>query len=222
MKSGSPSSPSIQPVILFGGGGHGRVVIDVAREAAVEVKLVLDTQPSCSELAGIPVLPANTFDWGALGRFQFLVAIGDNQARSMVYNELLDRGGIPFTLIHPGSIISRDALIGRGSLVMPGVVVNTGTRVGQNSILNTDCSVDHDCLVGDDVHVCPGCRLAGSVEIGAGTMLGIGASLIPGIRIGRRCVVGAGSVVVRDLPDFALAYGNPARLRRGAIRDKYL
>jgi sugar O-acyltransferase (sialic acid O-acetyltransferase NeuD family) len=199
--------------ILFGCGGHGRVVADIAREADFAVDLILDSQPSCAELAGIPVFSSAAFDWETLGRFQFLVAIGDNQARSRVYQELLSRGGLPITLRHPGSIVSRGAWIGPGSVVLPGVVVNTGARVGQNTILNTGCSVDHDCVVGDDVHVAPGCHLAGSVEVGAGTLLGIGSCVIPGVRIGRQCVVGAGSVVVRDLPDFAVAYGNPARIQ---------
>jgi sugar O-acyltransferase (sialic acid O-acetyltransferase NeuD family) len=199
--------------ILFGCGGHGRVVADVACEGDFAVDLILDSQPSCLELAGIPVFSSAAFDWLTLGTFQFLVAIGDNQVRSRVYQELLGRGGIPFTLMHPGSIVSRGAAIGLGSVVMPGVVVNTGARVGQNTILNTCCSVDHDCVIGDAVHVAPGCRLAGSVEIGDGTLIGIGSCLIPGVRIGRQCVVGAGSVVVRDLPDFAVAYGNPARIQ---------
>jgi sugar O-acyltransferase (sialic acid O-acetyltransferase NeuD family) len=199
--------------ILFGCGGHGRVVADVAREANVAVDLILDSQPSCTELEGIPVLSAGDFDWETLGRFQFLVAIGDNEVRARVYQELLNREGIPRSFIHPGAFVSKGAFIGPGSVIMAGVVVNTGARIGQNSILNTGCSVDHDCVVGDNAHVCPGCHLAGSVQIGAGTLLGIGTSVIPGIRIGRQCVVGAGSVVVRDLPDFAVVYGNPARIQ---------
>jgi len=44
--------------------------------------------------------------------------------------------------------------------------------------------------------------------------VGIGSVATPGVRIGRACVIGAGSVVVRDVPDGAVAYGVPARLRR--------
>jgi maltose O-acetyltransferase len=42
-------------------------------------------------------------------------------------------------------------------------------------------------------------------------MIGTGSAIIPGIKIGAMVIVGAGSVVVRDLPDGALAFGNPAR-----------
>jgi sugar O-acyltransferase (sialic acid O-acetyltransferase NeuD family) len=203
---------------FFGCGAHGRVVADIACEVGFAVDLILDSQPSCTELAGIPVYSAGEFDWETLGKFRFLVAIGDNQIRARVYQELLNRGGIPQSLIHPKAVVSKGASIGPGSVIKAGVIVDTGARIGQNSILNTGCSVGHDCVVGDDVHVAPGCRLAGAVEIGAGTLLGIGTSVIPGVRIGRRCVVGAGSVVVRDLPDFALAYGNPARIQDRALR----
>jgi carbonic anhydrase/acetyltransferase-like protein (isoleucine patch superfamily) len=52
------------------------------------------------------------------------------------------------------------------------------------------------------------------VSIGAGSWLGHGAIVLPGARIGRHVVVGAGSVVTGTLPDFSVAVGNPARVVR--------
>jgi acetyltransferase-like isoleucine patch superfamily enzyme len=52
------------------------------------------------------------------------------------------------------------------------------------------------------------------VTIGAASWLGHGAIVLPGSTIGRHVVVGAGSVVTGDLPDFCVAVGNPARVIR--------
>lgn len=54
------------------------------------------------------------------------------------------------------------------------------------------------------------------VRIGADCWIGMGACILPGVRIGDRVVVGAGSVVTHDLPDGCLAVGNPARVVRQA------
>jgi maltose O-acetyltransferase len=51
------------------------------------------------------------------------------------------------------------------------------------------------------------------VTVGARTLIGLGAVVLPGIVIGSDCIIGAGSVVVRDVPDGATVYGNPARPR---------
>jgi maltose O-acetyltransferase len=53
-----------------------------------------------------------------------------------------------------------------------------------------------------------------SVEIGSDVWVGGGAIICPGVRIGSRCVVGAGSVVTRDLPEGVVAAGNPCRVIR--------
>lgn len=50
------------------------------------------------------------------------------------------------------------------------------------------------------------------VHIGAGTFVGTRATILPNVRIGRGCVIGAGAVVTKDVPDFSIAVGSPARV----------
>jgi len=57
------------------------------------------------------------------------------------------------------------------------------------------------------------------VQIGSDVWVGAGALILPGVRIGSRTVIGAGSVVARDIPDDVLAVGNPCRVVR-SIKDE--
>jgi maltose O-acetyltransferase len=57
---------------------------------------------------------------------------------------------------------------------------------------------------------------SGHVTIGPDCWIGMGVSILPGVKIGEGCVIGAGSVVAKDLPDFSIAVGNPAKV----IRDR--
>ncbi len=86
--------------------------------------------------------------------------------------------------------------------------------VGKHCIINSNASVDHDCILEDFVHISPNATLCGGVFVGKCSHIGAGAVIIPGKRIGKNAIVGAGAVVISDIPDNAVAVGNPARVIR--------
>ena len=203
-----------EPFIIFGAGGHGKVVADAARAAGIVVSWAVDDRAGICDLVGCPVIDTQHLEWRKLDRFRFLVAVGDNAARARIVQQLWAKGGRPLSVVHPSAVIAPSVRLGTGTLVCAGAVLNPDVEIGENVIVNTSASVDHDCVVGANVHICPGVRLAGGVVIGSGSMLGLGVVVLPGVTIGEGCVVGAGSVVNRSLPPHVVAYGNPARVRR--------
>ena len=114
----------------------------------------------------------------------------------------------------PGANLSPTARVGAGTILMPGATVNVESEIGDLVIINSNASVDHDGVVGCAAHIGPGAALAGEVTVGDRSFIATGSSVIPRRRIGADVVVGAGSVVVRDIPDGVVVYGNPARVRR--------
>jgi acetyltransferase EpsM len=148
------------------------------------------------------------------GISNLIVGVGDNTAR-LSLAELARREGFRLaTTIHPGAIIARDVTVADGSVVAAGVVVNPGASIGESVILNTCASIDHECRIADGAHISPGVRLAGGVSIGRAAWVGIGATVVPRVAIGAHSVIGAGSVVLHDVPDGCTAYGVPATIIR--------
>ena len=89
--------------------------------------------------------------------------------------------------------------------------------------MNTNASVDHDNRLGSFSSVAPRVATGGNVTVGEFAAIGIGATVLQGRRIGQHAVVGAGSVVTRDIPDFTVAYGIPAKpIRTRTPGEKYL
>src|ERR1022692_1044177 len=183
-------------LIIYGAGGHGRVVVDAALAAGWTIQSWIDDHPPSLTQWDISIVASKDVVWGTLTSRKFIVAIGDNRIRADVYRRLCELGLIPALVIHPSAVISHFARIGEGTMVAADVVVNPVASIGENCILNTGCSVDHDCRMGPHAHLCPGVRLAGMVVVGAGTTIGTGA------------------VVTTNLPPKAVAYGNPARIVR--------
>jgi len=115
------------------------------------------------------------------------------------------------SLRHRTAYVDDTAEVGAGTQVMPMAVVHTFARVGDYTILNTSSVVEHDCQIGNGVHVMPGATLTGSVQVEDFASIGSNATLLPGVRVGRSAIVGAGAVVTRDVADYALVMGVPAR-----------
>jgi sugar O-acyltransferase (sialic acid O-acetyltransferase NeuD family) len=201
--------------IIYGAGGHGLVLLDIAEESGLRIDYFVDDRP-LNDIQGVKVISPTKLE--TIGEFIFVVGIGHNQTRARLYSHFI-RLTTAFNLVHPFSAVSKRATLGKGVVVAPGAVVNTGARIGDNVILNTGCSVDHECVIEANCHICPGVHLAGNVSVGAGTMIGTGTSVIPGIQIGSNSVIGAGSAVVRDIPSNCTAFGSPAEIKTKAISN---
>ena len=173
----------------------------------------LDDDPALidSQIMGLPIL-GKTERVFELDFDAAIVGLGDNGLRRVFYERLRARG-VPLTnAIHPTAVIAKDVQLGSGLAVAANVVVNPGSRIGDNVILNTACTVDHDCIIEEHVHIAPGAHLCGGVRVGRGTLIGVGACVIPYKTIGAEVIVGGGAVVTKDLPDRVTAVGIPARI----------
>jgi sugar O-acyltransferase (sialic acid O-acetyltransferase NeuD family) len=191
-------------VYLYGASGHAKVVIDIARKAYYDIPFLIDDNPEVHELAGLQVIHS------AEGLSPIIVTIGDCQARKRIVEKLGERDYL--SVIHPSAIKADSVKLGHGTVVMAGAMLNPYASVGNHCIINTGASIDHDSIIHDFVHIAPHCTLCGGVEIGEGTWVGAGSTIIQGVHVGKECFIGAGAVVVKDIPDGSLCYGNPARV----------
>ncbi len=201
-------------IYLYGGGGHGKVVLDIIRaaygDAAVAGIFDDDPQKRGTEFYGSRIIgPIDAFD-SAIG--QMIIAIGSNTIRRDKAERYKGRAERYATLIHPSVVVAASAVIGAGTVVMPGCAITAGARIGRHCIINTSATVEHDCVVGDYSHIAPGTVLTGAVQIGESTLVGSNSTVVPGIKIGNYCLISAGSVVTRHVPDNAIVRGNPARV----------
>ncbi len=211
----------MQPIIIFGAGGHGRVVLDILlQQQQFEPVGFLDNNPDLTQrhVDGVRVL-------GNLSRLPELrregvrhavVAIGDNGIRRKIARILEQSGFELVNAIHPSAQIASTATLGRGVVIATGANICAHVQVGDYAILNSGCIVDHESMIGTATHVCPGVRLAGHVVVESGAFVGIGATVIQNVRIGMDATVGAGAVVIRDVDALTTVVGVPARVTRSA------
>ena len=149
-----------------------------------------------------------------LGEFSVLITVDRKGIRQQLI-EQVRQAGLPLAnILHPSAVISPSARLSGGILIAPGVIIGPGASIGNHVIINSAATIDHDSIVQDDVIISPGVHLAGYVTVKSGTFIGIGACSVPGVTIGVNCTIGAGAVIISDIPDNVVAAGVPAKVIR--------
>jgi sugar O-acyltransferase (sialic acid O-acetyltransferase NeuD family) len=208
-------------ILIWGAGGHAKVVADVARACGWEIAGHADSAPDqmqqIAEPGGARVIVTEPDLLRLLASDQplpgdataLVLAFGDNRMRNR-HSAKVPESLLP-VLVHPTAEISPSVTIGAGTVIMPRAVINASSTIGRACIINTGAIIEHDCVIGDAAHISPGAILLGGVHVGNESWVGARAVVRTGISIGADCMVGMGAVVVREVPDHVTVVGNPAR-----------
>jgi UDP-perosamine 4-acetyltransferase len=199
--------------------GQAHLVLDLLAETAEHrVVAFLDETPALAgtTVHGIPVVGApsdlqRAVDMGAEGG---MVSIGSGVARQRIADIIRSAGLALPTLIHPRAAVAPSATIGEGCFVGALAVVNSGAIVEDLALLSPTAFVGHHAVVGTAASMAPGARMGGRSSVGRRSFIGLGANVLPDRRVGDDVVIGAGSVVVRDVASGTSAIGVPASVMR--------
>lgn len=208
---------SRQRVLVYGAGGHGKVVIDILeRDDRYEITGIIDDDPGLkgTDFCSYEILGGQGDLLHLRLDSQLILAIGDNHVRRRLAAALESLGFQFARALHPSSTLARDVTLGQGAVVAAHGVVNSATTIGEHVIINTGATVDHDCTIGNFSHISPGAHLGGNIELGQLVHVGLGASIVNNVTIGIGSIIGAGAAVVEDIPPNVVAAGVPARIIR--------
>ena len=197
-------------VVIIGASGHGKVIADIIVNSDDKVLGFLDDADDVQgkKIIGFPVL-GKIADYDNYKDCEFVIAIGNPYIREKIAIELPVKW---YTAIHPTAVISSlDVEIGEGTVIMANAVVNPSARIGKHCIINTGAIVEHDNILEDYVHLSPNVTLAGIVKVGKSTHIGAGSCTKQVLNIASDCIIGAGSVIVKDITESGTYVGVPTR-----------
>lgn len=187
----------MQKLVIFGAGGHAKVVADIALKNGFEIEGFLDDNDSVSSVMGYPVLGKIDDCVKFKDTCAFAIGIGNNAVRKRFFEKYADfRYPV---LVHPTASVGVDVKIGKGTVVMPFAVVNACAEVGEFCVINSCAVVEHDCKIGDYTLIAPNATICGTVTVGSMAWLGAGCIINQTIKICDGVTVGSGAVVTKDI-----------------------
>lgn len=204
-----PGSALFDPmgIIIFGGGGHGKTVIDLVRAMGTYriVGVIDDSLPAGSEVLGIPVLGGSKdlVEWQNRGvrlAINAVGGIGNVDVRLRIFDLLAKTGFVCPSIVHPSAVVEQSAFLEAGVQVFAHAYVGSAARVGFGTVINTGAIVHHDCVIGQVVNLSPGATLAGNVRVEDYAQIGMRATVNLQITVGTRALLGNGCTVKANVP----------------------
>ena len=208
-------------IVLIGGGNQAHYTIDIInKEGKYNIIGIIDS---------IHDVGSNRFGYKVLGRQEDIIklkeqynieggiiSIGDNWARYYVSSQI--KKEIPnfkfVNAIHPSVVIGDNVELGEGIVMMAGCIINPKSKIGDFTFFATGAQVDHDCDIKNYSSISAGSITGGYVTLGEFSAITLGVTVVDRLKIGKNTVIGAGSLVIKDLPDNVLVYGNPCKVIR--------
>jgi sugar O-acyltransferase (sialic acid O-acetyltransferase NeuD family) len=209
-------------IIFWGGTGQAKVNRPIIEYYGSKLVAVFDDTPNLKPpFDNIPLFTG----WEGFKswikdknpeKIGFCISIGNPHGRIRIklHEKLVFEGLKPINVIHPSAIIANEVEIGEGVQIMAGAIIQPEVIIGMQCIINTKASVDHECVLNDGVEITVGGILCGNVYLETNSWICAGATVLPRLRIGHDSIIGAGSLVTKNIPSNVLAYGVPAKVIR--------
>ncbi|MEZ6045975.1 MAG: NeuD/PglB/VioB family sugar acetyltransferase [Planctomycetaceae bacterium] len=207
-------------LLIIGAGGLGREVLawalDASHQTDVDWNVAGFLDSNRKALEGYP-LPAGYSVVGDPDTYQptsnelFVCAIGDPTIKLKMSRQLRERGGEFTNIIHPTAIIGPGCRLGTGIIACPFVTLTTNVEVHDDVVFNIYAGCGHDSTIGAGSILNGKCEVNGHAKLGEGVFMGCQSAVLPGVKVGEYCRIGAGSAVVRNTRAYTTVMGVPAK-----------
>lgn len=205
-------------IVIYGSGGFAREVAHLIeginklrKEWDVLGYLDDNIDNHGKEINDLPVLGGR--EWLSDKRdINVVLGIGSPKVKKAIIEKLEQYSNISYpNLIHPSVTFSRFNDIGIGNIICEGNILTTNIKLLDFVTINLNCTIGHDVELGFYSTVHPNASISGNVVFEECVDFGTNSTIIQGIRVGEDTVVGAGAVVVKNMPSKCTAVGMPAK-----------
>ena len=206
----------MKKLIVYGAGEFSSLIANVlSYHDDLEIVAYGDDDPqkTADHIDGTPVFgQKDLLNFAKQNNIKLAItAIGNNTVRAEKFNLLKNTGFQMISIVHPQALIDTKVSYGENVIIEMGTAIHTNSKIGNNVFLGGEALIGHHNIIGDHVLVGGNVSFGGSVVVEDYVSLGVGASIKPGIRLGKGSVIGVGAAVIKDVEPGTTVVGVPAK-----------
>lgn len=193
-------------IILVGAGGMVETAIQAAKlQGKYQIVGILDSSyKKVNNIMGIPIIgtqehASRILHQGVKKAIVTFASANNRIKRQVEYDRLESIGFEMINIIHPEAYIDPSAQVGHGNLILEGAKIGTQCEIGNNNYINVNSVLCHHSKLEGNIHLAPASVVAGFVEIGRHSLIGMSSTIVSGAKIGENVVVNNGANVVSDI-----------------------
>lgn len=217
-------------VIIIGGIGTGTIIaqaiIDSERRGRDDIKLMgfmSHNKEVGEEIEGFPVFVKQSrenVERCYCDGYKFIFALhrmdgGDHFVE--LYNYLGLRSEMMATFVHPMAYVAPNVIVSNGAVIMPNAMISAATIIGENSLIMTGVTIGHNSVLGKFNHLASQSVVGSYVKTGVGTHFGLNCTVREYLAIGSFSTIGMGAVLTKNVEDYEIWVGNPAKFLRYTV-----
>lgn len=200
--------------VIYGAGTYGQVYATYLKESYEVVGYIDDNLKLLGKkFENIPVLGDSEYLFSKLDRqTAIFVPIGSNNARIKIFNKLKAHNFPTPSFIHRDTQIHQSVVIGNGVYILPSSSIMPFTTINDYTMISMGVNIAHHVLIEKGCFFSQGSNIGASIHVKEQAYCGISSTVMTGVEtIGAHSLIGAGAVVIRNVPDFATMVGVPAK-----------
>jgi sugar O-acyltransferase (sialic acid O-acetyltransferase NeuD family) len=207
----------MKELVIIGAGGFGRTVYwqcdaDYGNGREWIIKGFLDDRKDVLDGFSVPKpVLGSPFEYKATPDEIYVCALGEPRMRRKYVAPLLAQG-VEFINLRTEVAYPASARLGDGIIFERKVHVGSDARIGSFVTILSMCVIGHDVTIGDYVEIGSFTFLGARAKIGNDVQIHPHSTILPGVTIGDRAVIGAGSVVIHNVEADTTVFGNPAKV----------
>ena len=197
----------MQKIVIFGTGELAQRIFFYLKDSKDDVVAFSANKSNINsnELLGLPVVPfENIEEKYPPKEFSMFIALAYsemNKKRTRFFEQAKNKGYELYSFVHPSTKIWDEFEMGENCFILAENIIQPFVKIGDNVLIGSNNLISHNTVIENNCFLTSNITLGGHITIGANSFVGLSATINQRVKIGKECIIGAGTLITKDVND---------------------
>jgi len=197
----------MKKIVIFGTGELAQRIFFYLKDSEDDVVAFSANKSNIdsNELLGLPVVPfENIQEKYPPEKFSMFIALAYsemNKKRTRFFEQAKNKGYELYSYVHPSTKIWDEFEMGENCFILAENIIQPFVKIGDNVLIGSNNLISHNTIIENNCFLTSNITLGGHIIIGANSFVGLSATINQRVKIGKECIIGAGTLITKDVQD---------------------